>query len=73
MNHTVAINHSFMRAAQEAGMNEEEIERFGRFLSENPTAGEVGAARFGSLGEAKERAAAIGRSPSTQASSCRCS
>jgi hypothetical protein len=31
MNHTVAINHSFMRAAQEAGMNEEEIERFGRF------------------------------------------
>jgi hypothetical protein len=40
MNHAVAINHSFLRAAEKARMTEEEIESIVDFLSQNPMAGD---------------------------------
>ena len=39
--HAVALTHAFERAASEAGMTVDEIERLVNFLSENPTAGDV--------------------------------
>lgn len=39
--HTVARLHSFDRAAEEAGMSEDEITDIVDYLAENPTAGDV--------------------------------
>jgi hypothetical protein len=39
--HTVAQTHAFTRAAEDAGMTEEEISELASYLSENPTAGDV--------------------------------
>lgn len=38
--HAVAQTHAFTRAADEAGMSEEEINNLTDFLAENPTAGD---------------------------------
>src|SRR5262245_10556432 len=37
--HSVALTHAFVRAAEKAGMTEDEIEYLVDFLAENPTAG----------------------------------
>jgi hypothetical protein len=39
--HTVALLHSFLRAADAAGMTAEEIDKLADFLAENPAAGDV--------------------------------
>lgn len=37
--HAVSLLHSFLRAADEAGMSNDEIEKLVDFIAENPTAG----------------------------------
>jgi hypothetical protein len=39
--HAVALTHAFVRAAEQAGMTEDEIEDLVDFLAANPTAGSV--------------------------------
>lgn len=38
--HTVAETHAFRRAAEQAGMTEDDITKLVEYLSENPTAGD---------------------------------
>src|SRR5688572_14305343 len=38
--HAVALTHAFARAADEAGMTEEEVDKLIDFLADNPTAGD---------------------------------
>lgn len=59
--HTVCETHSFRRAAKEAGMDDEEIERLIDHLAEHPTAGDEMA---GTGGCRKLRVAGRGRGKS---------
>jgi hypothetical protein len=59
--HSVAQTHAFVRAAEDAGMTEDEISRLVNYLAENPTAGVEIA---GTGGCRKVRVAARGRGKS---------